>query len=124
MKWTSKQVEERFREAVQTLKRMPPETLQGYVSSWPPILRDVVEMMQMDPPKMRLGPPLPEQIDEMNTVILKWIVWVEEDERRLIWMRAEKVRWKTICWRMGVCRATAHNRYHLALSKIAIKLSD
>jgi len=123
MNWTTKRVEARFRDAVETLKRLPAESIHGYISAWPPILREAIEVMQMEP-VVRLGPPMPEQIDEMHEVVLKWIVWLEEDERKLVWLRAEKVRWKVISWKIGCDRTTAWRKYKLALTKVATILNS
>ena len=85
--WTEQHIKDRLEEAARTLKRLPEERVPGYFSSWPPILRDVVEILQMAP-DFRLGPPLPEQIDEMEEVLFTWLKWLEPDERRLVWLRA------------------------------------
>ena len=43
--------------------------------------------------------------------------------RALLWARAEGTRWKLICCRFGIARATAHRRWHYALSLIAYRLN-
>jgi hypothetical protein len=45
--------------------------------------------------------------------------WIEPEERRLVWLRAERVRWKLICARMGVGRTKAWEMYRRALARIA-----
>jgi hypothetical protein len=45
---TEKYVEERLREAARTLRRLPEEKVKGYTSSWPAIVRDEMEILQMD----------------------------------------------------------------------------
>lgn len=121
--WTEQHIKDRLEEAARTLKRLPEERVPGYFSSWPPILRDVVEILQMEP-EYRLGPPLPEQIDEMEEVLFTWLKWLEPDERRLVWLRAERVRWKVICHRFGVGRTKAWEMYGAALGKILAKLNS
>ena len=38
--WSVEQVAERFREAAQTARRLPPVRVQGYFNTWPAILRE------------------------------------------------------------------------------------
>ena len=41
--WTVEQVAERFREAAETARRLPPVRVQGYFNLWPPIQRQPIE---------------------------------------------------------------------------------
>lgn len=116
-KWTRELVEERFEEAASTLKRLPSVRVQGYICSWPPILRDAWELMGMAKPQLRLGPPTPDKIDEMNETI-GWVFLLEEKEAKLVWLRAENVPWKLIQRRFGISRPTAWRWYNKALDKI------
>jgi len=52
-----------------------------------------------------------------------WILWIDEDERRLVWLRAARVRWKLICMEIGCDRTTAWRRWQVALTKIASRLN-
>ncbi len=61
-------------------------------------------------------------IDRMDEA-LRWLRWLEPDEVRLVWLRAEGVRWKLICARFGVGRTTAWQRWCTALTKIAERLN-
>jgi hypothetical protein len=55
---------------------------------------------------------------------LRWLRWLELDETRLVWLRAEGVRWKLICARFGIGRTTAWYRWSGALTKIAARLNS
>jgi hypothetical protein len=50
-------------------------------------------------------------------------MWLEAEERRLVWLRAEGVPWKRITRRLGVGRTTAWQRWTIALLKIATRLN-
>ena len=41
---------------------------------------------------------------------LLWLRWLERDDARIVWLRAERTPWKPICWEMGISRATANRR--------------
>ena len=115
------EVEERLRSAARTLRRLPNVKVQGYFSTWPTIIREPLEILQMEPEPMRITPSMAD-ITEMEEVLFVWLKWLEPEERRLVWLRAERVRWKLICWRFGVGRTKAWEMYRRALASIAAKL--
>jgi len=122
-KWTVTDVADRFEEAAATLKRMPPVKGQGYFNAWPEVVRTVMEQLQADRLPMRLGPPPADAISRMEETI-EWIFFLEdEDERRLIWLRAERVVWKRICWRIGCGRTKAWQMWTVALLRIVTRLN-
>ncbi len=115
------EVEERLRSAARTLRRLPNVKVQGYFSTWPTIIREPLEILQMEPEPMRLQPSTAD-ITEMEEVLFVWLKWLEPEERRLVWLRAERVRWKLICGRFGIGRTKAWEMYRRALVSIAAKL--
>ena len=115
------EVEERLRSAARTLRRLPNVKVQGYFSTWPTIIREPLEILQMEPEPLRIKPSMAD-ITEMEEVLFVWLKWLEPEERRLVWLRAERVRWKLICGRFGVGRTKAWEMYRRALAAIAAKL--
>ena len=115
------EVEERLRSAARTLRRLPNVKVQGYFSTWPTIIREPLEILQMEPEPLRIKPSMAD-ITEMEEVLFVWLKWLEPEERRLVWLRAERVRWKLICGRFGVGRTKAWEMYRRALACIAAKL--
>jgi predicted DNA-binding protein (UPF0251 family) len=65
---------------------------------------------------------MPEAIDRMDEA-LRWLTWLELEERRLVWLRAEGMPWKRITHRLGIGRTTAWQRWTIALLKIATRLN-
>lgn len=120
---TSKQkyVEERIREAVHILRRLPDKRVQGYFNTWPQIKRDAMEILQMEKEPMRVWLK-PEEISAMEEVLFIWLNWLEVEERRLVWRRCERVPWKLICREFGYGRTKAWEVYKRALGKIAARL--
>ena len=116
-----KYVEDRIRDAARTLRRLPEERVQGYFSTWPKIKRDEMEILQMEKEPMRIRP-TSDDITEMEEVLFVWLRWLEVDERKLVWQRAERVRWKLICAQFGVGRTKAWEMYKCALGKIAARI--
>ena len=116
-----KYVEDRIHDAACTLRRLPEERVQGYFSTWPKIKRDEMEILQMEKEPMRVRPSM-DDITEMEEVLFVWLRWLEVDERKLVWQRAERVRWKLICAQFGVGRTKAWEMYKCALGKIAARI--
>lgn len=122
--WTVTDVAERFEEAVYTLKRMPSYRVPGYRSAWPSVIHSTIELLQADKLPMRLGPPSAGAISRMEETI-QWIFFLDDEmDRRIIWLRAARVPWKPICWRLGCSRTTAHYRYRIALMKVVMRLNS
>lgn len=121
-KWDGKLVAERLEEAAETLKRLPGEQMRGYRSSWPETI-PTWEDYGWNKAKVRLGPPLPEAIDRMDES-MTWLRWLEKDQVRLVWSRAERIPWKLIMQKFGICRETARQKYLVALVNIASRLNQ
>ena len=42
---------------------------------------------------------------------MRWMQWLEVEQRHLVWMRAKHYEWKFICRRLGRDRTTAWRRW-------------
>jgi len=120
--WTPERVEERLREATDVLKRLPEQKVQGYFNVWPEMVQSFADRVGQEPEPMRRPPPPSASISRMEETIT-WVQLLDPDDARLVWARAEGARWKEICWRFGVARATAHRRWQYGLSVMALKLN-
>lgn len=122
--WTVIDVADRFEEAVNTLRRIevPHCKPMQYFNTWPPIVYTAWELMAQEKLPMRLGPPSASAISRMEKTF-DWIFWLEEDERKVVWLRASKVRWKQICYRMGWGKTKAREQWTMALIKITWRLN-
>ena len=120
--WTRERVEERLCEAADVMRRLPPVRVQGYYNLWPKVLHAFSDLVGQEPPRLKRPPPSPEAISRMEEA-LDWLRWLEAEDGKLAWARAERTTWKMICWRFGIARATAHRRWEYALSVIAWRLN-
>jgi len=68
MKYTPKDIEERFEEAASTLRRLPDTRVPGYFSTWPPMIRAAAEAYGYDPARMPRIAPTPQAISRMATL--------------------------------------------------------
>ncbi len=122
IRWTASLIEERMMEAADTLKRLPEERVRGFFGTWPPVIRDYWEAFGREDVRLRRGPPSPAAIDHMDEAMI-WLTWLEVDDARIVWLRASGERWKTICWKVGLARSAAHERWMYALCVIVWRLN-
>lgn len=109
-----------FEDAASTLRRISVSGIKpnSYFNNWPDIIRDIADMRNQDSPPVRMGPPSAERISQMEEVI-GWLFALTPDERRLIWMRAEGIRWRVICYSFGMSKSQLYRKWQMALEKIA-----
>ncbi|MBI3674070.1 MAG: hypothetical protein HY245_11780 [Rhizobiales bacterium] len=119
--WSSKTVEDRLTEAADVMKRLPPVKVQGYFNTRPAVLRDFSDRVGQEPTRMRRPPPSPDAITRAEATLL-WLRWLELEDARLVWLRAGRARWREICQRFCISRATANRRYDYALTVIVWRL--
>jgi Domain of unknown function (DUF6362) len=113
--WTTSLVAERLVEAADVLARLPEERARGYYGLWPRLVAEPGRCA-------RPAAAAPEAIDRMDEV-LRWLCWLEPDERQLVWLRAEGVPWKRITHWLGIGRTTAWQRWTTALLKVVVRLN-
>ena len=120
--WDLERVAARFEEAASTARRLPPVKVQGDFSLWPAIKREAWESYADEEPKRFRFPPDPAAIDRMIETI-GWAAWLAEEQRHLVWMRAEKRGWRDISRRFGCDRTTAWRHWQKALGVVARRLN-
>lgn len=119
--WSIEEVAARFEEAADTARRLPRVRVQGYFSVWPAFVREAWEGFDRDY-EYRPLPPSPEAIERMLEA-MRWVQWLEDEQRHLVWMRAKRYEWKDICRRFGCERTTAWRRWQRALGIIVDRLN-
>ena len=119
--WTAEDVADHFEEAFRTLRTLPPVKVQAYFNAWPQIVRSEKEILAMEPQPMRVWPSTA-AITRLEQTF-DWVLWIEEDERKLVWARAARRPWKQISVEHSCDRTTAWRRWQLALTKIAARLN-
>jgi hypothetical protein len=119
--WTVQEVEARFAEAAETAHRLPPARVQGYMNIWPILLRMAPERA-LPEDKVRYFPPSPIAIDRMLET-MRWMLWLDEESRIVVWMRADRYEWRDVCRRIGCDRTTAWRKQKRALMVVAAYLS-
>lgn len=120
--WTVEQVAERFQEAAETARRLPPVHVQGYFNLWPPIQRQPWEGWDASDNELRPLPPAPDAIERLEET-QRWVQWLSVEERHLVWMKASDIGWKVIARRFGCDRTTAWRRWQRALGTVVHRLN-
>lgn len=118
---TIEDVAARFEEAALTARRLPAVRVQSYFNVWPPIVRSAWERLSQEEQPLRIGPPSPEDVDRMLEV-MRWVQWLEVEQRQLVWLRAKRYDWEQISRRIGCVRQTAWRRWRAALHVVLARL--
>lgn len=114
-RWDQEAVARRLEEAADVLARLPEHPVHGYYGLWPRIVGAPCA-------SARPAAAAPAAIDRMDEA-LRWLCWLDHEERLLVWLRAEGLPWKRITHRLGIGRTTAWQRWTSALLKIATRLN-
>jgi hypothetical protein len=122
MKWTPSLIEERFVDAADVMKRLPNVRVPGHFNTWPAVMAEFADLIGREPERLRRGPPGPEAITRMEEA-LEWLRWLEPTDAKIVWLRASGQRWKEICWKVGLARASANEHWLYALCVMAHRLN-
>ena len=120
--WTLDDVSARFYEAAITARRLPPVRVQGYFNCWPAFARSEWEAYSADEPVRLSFPPTPEEVERMLET-MQWVLWLDVEQRHLIWMRAKRYGWREIAIRFACCNKTAQRHWQAALDHVAANLN-
>lgn len=120
--WTPKLVEERLAEAAAVLQRLPAPRRQGYFNTWPDYLYQFSDLVGQEPRQTLLPSPSPAAISRMEET-LTWTIGLDPIDGRIAWLRAHNTPWKAICWKVGLQRSAAAERWQYALCVIAMTLN-
>ena len=119
--WTTAQVQDRLELAAGVMRQMPGVIPQGFFNAWPEYFHSFADKVGQEP-QMRRPRPSPRQITQAEEAML-WLRWLEKDDARLVWLRANGTPWKPICWELGISRATANRRWQYGIAVIVWRLN-
>ena len=119
--WITAQVQDRLELAAGVMRQMPGVMPQGFFNAWPEYFHSFADKVGQEP-QMRRPRPSPRQITEAEEAML-WLRWLEKDDARLVWLRANGTPWKPICWQLGLSRATANRRWQYGSAVIVWRLN-
>ncbi len=122
IQWTPSIVETYMAEAADVLGRLPDARMRGYVTTWPPMVREFWESFGWQEAVLKRPPPSAAAIDRMD-MALQWLVWLDAVDARIVWLRACGRPWKEVCWKVGLARAAANQHWLFSLCVIAWKLN-
>ena len=119
--WTTARVQDRLELAADVFRQLPAVKPQGYFNAWPEYFHSFADQVGQEP-RMRRPLPSPRMITEAEETLL-WLRWLERDDARLVWLRANRTPWKKICWELGISRPTANRRWQYGIAVIVWRLN-
>ncbi|WP_263080085.1 DUF6362 family protein [Endozoicomonas sp. Mp262] len=121
--WDVDQISSRYREAWRVSRRVPSGIHLGHVSYWPEIKPNRWEVYHAEGKITKLPQPSEDDVDRM-VECMRWLRWLNRDERQLVWLRASGMPWRMIAQELGVNRKTPYAHWHKAINRILIHLSQ
>ena len=118
--WTPSMVEDRLESAADVFRSLPEVNPKGYFNAWPEYFHSFADKVGQEP-RMRRPRPGPRQITQAEEAML-WLRWLEIDDARLVWARADGMEWKPICWQFGLSRTAATKRWQFGLAVMTWRL--
>ena len=123
MVWTSENVANAIKQAVEISKRSPKVGPMGYKVNWMDIMYDKYEIYFMDKKVVRKRPLTKFEISLWENV-LEWVqILPTDEEKKIIWFRASSLPWKIICRRLGKSKQTLWTTWKNSLDFIAKNLN-
>ena len=120
--WTVEDLANRFAEAAWTAHRLPRVGPRGYFNPWMTTAFQVPDRYP-DPERLyRPMPPSPQDVERMLEA-MRWVQWLEVEQRHLVWMRAKRYGWRDITIRFACDRTTAWRRWQQALQIVVDQLN-
>ena len=120
--WTVEDLANRFAEAAWTAHRLPRVGPRGYFNPWMTTAFQVPDRYP-DPERLyRPMPPSPQDVERMLEA-MRWVQWLEVEQRHLVWMRAKRYGWRDITIRFACDRTTAWRRWQQALQIVVDRLN-
>ena len=113
--WTTVRVQDRLELAANVFAQLPAVRPQVFFNAWPDYRHSFADQVGQEP-RVRRPRPSPRMITEAEEALL-WLRWLEKDDARIVWLRANNVEWKRISWEVGLSRPAAnrHHEYGIAL---------
>jgi hypothetical protein len=120
--WTADAVAARFAEAAETAHKLPRVRPAGYFNPWMTLAMQVPERYP-DPERVyRSMLPSPQAVERMLET-MRWVQWLDLEQRHLVWMRANRYEWQQIGRRFACDRNTASRRWHRVMELVAHQLN-
>jgi hypothetical protein len=120
--WTADEVAARFADAAETAHKLPRVRPGGYFNPWMTLAMQMPERYP-DPERLyRPMPPSPQAVDRMLET-MRWVQWLEVEQRHLVWMRANRYEWQQIGRRFACDRNTAARRWRRLMELVTWRLN-
>ena len=121
--WTIEAVAARFVDAAQTARRLPNTNPQGYFNPWMTLAMHIPDRYPDPQRAYRLPPPGPQAVERMLEA-MRWVQWLEVEQRHLVWMRAHRYRWEQIGQQFACATRTAQRRFDAAMDLVTQHLNQ
>jgi len=120
--WTAEELAARFTEAAETAHKLPRVRQGGYFNPWMTLVMQVPERYPDSERLYRPLPPSPQSVERMLET-MRWVQWLEVEQRHLVWIRANRYECQQIGRRFACDRYTASRRWRRLMELVAFRLN-
>ena len=119
--WDAKLVKALLIDAAETLRLLPSANLKNKLTYWPDVIQEstILWTKGYTPTRRRASP---QKIDELD-VILKWLLPLSAEERRIVWAKSCKIPWRKLEDIDGRSHTTLRKIYTRGVEKICVLLN-
>ena len=119
--YSAVELADRFEEMADVLKSFPPAVRKEKVNFWPEFPSDPNQSYGYGEYTISRPKPSGEQIDRCDQSLL-WLLYLDKQQKELIWARASKFSWRKIAAMMGCNKDTAKLKWTVILMELIEKL--
>ncbi len=117
---TINELRDRYREAWLVARRVPSGINLGHASYWPEFNPNRWEVYHSEDARIKSAPPSSDAVDRM-VECMRWLRWLSEEERELVWLRAGGLSWRDIAKKSGLSRMTASRYWRKAMMHVILR---
>ena len=122
--WDEKLVFAHLESAAGIHRRLPEVKVAGYFSLWPETMKDDwTQLYETVNGRSRLGSPMPHEVT-YHEEVMAWLRWIPRNEQQIIWMRANRLPWKSLEYEFGMERTKLWRTMNFGLIRIASILNS
>lgn len=104
-------------EAVDTLKRLPSQSIKAKLSSWPDVVKSTAETYASMPNFIKPAAASPDAIDRLD-LVLDGLIKLNAQERRIVWARASKISWRKLEQYENLSHTTLRKHHQSGLERL------
>lgn len=120
--WTTAAVIARLERVALFMRHEAPERPSDRTTMQIDVVRNRWEAYGREQARLSRVLPSSQEVDAIDEA-LRWLFWLEPDDRTLVWARASHVKWRHLVARLGLTERGLRKRHRRAILLIVLRLN-